>query len=81
MVWTERWDCLFRGAGWFVVLLTGLLVASLGLWEYGVHVQDSARLPWMLLALFLSSWTAFLGLAGLALLTMWLVVRASAVCR
>ncbi len=72
---TERWDCLFSGLDKVIGVITGLLVLSLGLWIYGLQVQDPSNVPQMLLALFLSSWIGAVGMAGTALIPLWLVVR------
>ncbi len=75
MTQTERWDCLFSGLDKAIGVITGLLVLSLGLWIYGLQLQDSSSMPQMLLALFLSSWIGVVGMAGTALIPIWLVVR------
>ncbi len=72
---TERWDCLFSGLDKVIAVITGLLVLSLGLWIYGLQLQDSSSMPQMLLAFFLSSWIGAVGMAGAALIPVWLVVR------
>ncbi len=72
---TERWDCLFSGLDKVIGVMTGLLVLSLGLWIYGLQLQDSSSMPQMLLAFFLSSWIGAVGMAGTALIPVWLVVR------
>ncbi len=72
---TERWDCLFSGLDKVIGVITGLLLLSLGLWIYGLQLQDSSSMPQMLLAFFLSSWIGAVGMAGAALIPVWLVVR------
>ncbi len=72
---TERWDCLFSGLDKVIAVITGLLVLSLGLWIYGLHLQDASNMAQILLALFLSSWIGAVGMAGTALIPLWLVVR------
>ncbi len=72
---TERWDCLFSGLDKVIGVITGLLVLSLGLWIYGLQLQDSSSMPQMLLALVPSSWIGVVGMAGTALMPVWLVVR------
>ncbi len=71
---TERWDCLFSGLDKVIGVMTGLLVLSLGLWIYGLQLQDSSSMPQMLLAFFLSAWIGAVGMAGTALIPVWLVV-------
>ncbi len=71
----ERWDCLFSGLDKVFGVITGLLVLSLGLWIYGLQLQDSSNMAQMLLALLLSSWIGAVGMAGTALMPVWLVVR------
>jgi len=73
---TERWDCLFSGLDKVIGVITGLLVLSLGLWIYGLQLQDASNVAQMLLAFFLSAWIGALGMAGTALIPVWLVVRA-----
>ena len=75
MTQTERWDCLFSGLDKVMSVIIGLLVLSLGLWIYGLQLQDSSNVPQMLLVLFLSSWIGAVGMAGTALIPVWLVVR------
>jgi len=72
---TERWDCLFSGLDKVIAVITGLLVLSLGLWIYGLQLQDASNVAQMLLALFLSAWIGVVGMAGTALIPVWLVVR------
>ncbi len=72
---TERWDCLFSGLDKVIGVITGLLVLSLGLWIYGLQLQDASNVAQMLLAFFLSSWIGAVGMAGAALIPVWLVVR------
>ncbi len=72
---TERWDCLFSGLDKVIGLITGLLVLSLGLWIYGLQLQDLSNVPQMLVVLLLSSWIGAVGMAGTALIPVWLVVR------
>ncbi len=72
---TERWDCLFSGLDKVMGVIIGLLVLSLGLWIYGLQLQDSSNVPQMLLVLLLSSWIGAVGMAGTALIPVWLVVR------
>ena len=72
---TERWDCLFSGLDKVMGVITGLLVLSLGLWIYGLQLQDSSNVPQMLVVVLLSSWIGAVGMAGTALIPVWLVVR------
>ncbi len=72
---TERWDCLFSGLDKVIGVITGLLVLSLGLWIYGLQLQDASNVAQMLLAFFLSAWIGAVGMAGTALIPVWLVVR------
>ncbi len=72
---TERWDCLFSGLDKVMGAIIGLLVLSLGLWIYGLELQDSSNVPQMLVVLLLSSWIGAVGMAGTALIPVWLVVR------
>ncbi len=72
---TERWDCLFSGLDKVIGVITGLLVLSLGLWIYGLQLQDASNVAQMLLAFFLSAWIGAVGMAGAALIPVWLVVR------
>ncbi len=72
---TERWDCLFSGLDKVMGVIIGLLVLSLGLWIYGLQLQDSSNVPQMLVVLLLSSWIGAVGMAGTALIPVWLVVR------
>ncbi len=75
MTQTERWDCLFSGLDKVMGVITGLLLLSLGLWIYGLQLQDASNVAQMLLAFFLSSWIGAVGMAGAALIPVWLVVR------
>ncbi len=75
MIQTERWDCLFSGLDKAIGVITSLLVLSLGLGIYGLQFQESSTVPQMLLAFFLSTWIGVIGLAGTALIPVWLVVR------
>ncbi len=72
---TERWDCLFSGLDKVMGVIIGLLVLSLGLWIYGLQLQDSSNVPQMLVVVLLSSWIGAVGMAGTALIPVWLVVR------
>ncbi len=72
---TERWDCLFSGLDKVIGVITGLLLLSLGLWIYGLQLQDASNVAQMLLTFFLSSWIGAVGMAGAALIPVWLVVR------
>ncbi|MDA2910790.1 hypothetical protein MYX04_07660 [Nitrospiraceae bacterium AH_259_D15_M11_P09] len=72
---TERWDCLFSGLDKVIGMITGLLVLSLGLWIYGLQLQDASNVAQMLLAFFLSAWIGAVGMAGTTLIPVWLVVR------
>ena len=77
----ERWSCLSKGLGSIMAVVGTLLAFSLALWSYGELAQDARSLPWILLALFLSSWTAVVGLAGSAVIPVWLVFRARNGCK
>ncbi len=77
----KRFDCLFRGTEGLMAVVAGLLLVSLSLWAYGTQIQAPADLPAALLALFLASWIGVVGLAGSALIPLWLLVRATTSCR
>ena len=77
-----KWfDCLFRGAEGLMAMVAGLLIVSVSLWAYGVQMQAPANVPATLLSLFLASWIGVVGLAGSALIPLWLLVRATTTCR
>ncbi len=75
MTQTERWDCLFSGLDKAIGVITSLLVLSLGLGIYGLQFQESSTVPQMILALFLSTWIGVIGLAGIAIIPVWVAAR------
>ncbi len=77
----KRLDCLFGGTEGLMVVVAGLLLVSVSLWAYGVQVQTPVDLTASLLALFLASWIGVVGLAGSALVPLWLLVHATTTCR
>ena len=72
---TGRWDCLFSGLDKVIGVMTGWRVVRVGLWIYGGQLQDASNVAQMLLAFFLSAWIGAVGMAGTALIPVWLVVR------
>ena len=81
MIKADRWDCLLRGMGWpagFVVVLF-LIAATLILTP--PHVLALDNVAYVILALFLVNWLYILAFAGLALIIIWLVIKATTLCR
>ena len=75
MMQTDRWDCLFSGLNTAMGVIAGFLVFSLGLGLYGLQFQEASTEPQMLLAMFLATWAGAIGLAGIALIPVWVAVR------
>ena len=75
MTQTSRWDCLFSGLDQAIGVIACLLVLSLGLGIYGLQLQEPSTVPQMLLALFLSTWVGVIGLAGIAIIPVWVAAR------
>ena len=75
MTQKKRWDCLFSGLDKVIGVIAGLLVLSLGLWIYGLQLQESSTVHLMLLTLFLSLWIEFIGLTGVAIIPVWVAAR------
>ena len=75
MTQTDRWDCLFSGLEKAIGVIASLLVLSLGLGMYGLQLQEPSTVPQMILALFLSTWIGVIGLAGIAIIPVWVAAR------
>ncbi len=76
-----RWDCLLKHVEGFVGIVVVLLLIGLGVELYVRLIQEQASFAGLLLLQFLASWIHVVGVACLALIPVWVLVRARMSCR
>jgi cytochrome c biogenesis protein CcdA len=74
------WNCVLKGFGWEIGVVTGLLVLSavLALFGSNLALDDFAG---TMRALYLAAWSYVLGLVGVVAIIGWTLVRAKARCQ
>jgi len=77
----RRWDCILTGTGRTFGVVDALLLLAAVLIVIPKHVLPLDSGAYVLLGLYLANWLIALGLAGLALTTLWVLIRATTVCR
>lgn len=76
---TSKWcRCLFKGTSWMLLSVAGLLWLST---ELELQALQQVELGGFLRAWFMARWAFILGLVGLAVLLVWLIIRAMTKCR
>lgn len=78
---TVRWDCLLKGAGLFMGIVSGFLLIGAALELYALQVPVQAGFAGVLLMLYLAFWLEASGITGLCLLLLWGLVRARTICQ
>lgn len=76
-----RRDCLLKGIETFLVMVTALLLISLGVELLVLQHLDEVGFAGIILVLFTTSWIAAFGIASVALIPVWLLVRAKISCQ
>ena len=75
------WNCVFKGFGWEVGLVAGLLLLSVVLALFGwERVLEQADFAGTMRTLSLAAWFYVLGLVGMVAITVWTLVRAQNRC-
>ena len=77
----NRWSCLFKGVGWIAGSVAGLFLVSDALELFGLRALAHKDIAEILLAHFLATWSFVLGLVGLAIIPVWLFIRAKTRCQ
>lgn len=82
MTHETQWKCLSEGNAWtFMKLSAILLVIGLGMEAYILLAHGADTLGEYIRLLFLASWSGIIGIASVALATVWLLMRAMTTCR
>jgi hypothetical protein len=76
------WNCVLKGFGWEIGLVTGLLLLNPVLALFGWKlVLEYADFAGTMRTLYLATWSYILGLVGVVAITVWTLVRARTRCQ
>ena len=75
------WNCVLKGFGWEIGVVTGLLLLSTVLALFGSNLALDEDLAGTMRALYLAAWSYILGLVGVVAITVWTLVRARKLCQ
>ena len=75
------WNCVLKGFGWEIGIVTGLLLLSTALALFGSNLTLDADFAGTMRALYLAAWSYILGLVGVVAITVWTLVRARKLCQ
>ena len=74
------WNCVLKGFGWEIGVVTGLLLLSTVLALFGSNLALDADFAGTMRALYLAAWSYILGLVGVVAIIVWTLVRARRLC-
>jgi cytochrome c biogenesis protein CcdA len=75
------WNCVLKGFGWEIGVVTGLLSLSAVLAWFGSNLALDADFAGTMRALYLAAWSYVLGLVGAIAITALTLVRARTRCQ
>ena len=75
------WNCVLKGFGWEIGVVTGLLLLSTVLALFGSNLALDADFAGTMRTLYLAAWSYILGLVGVVAITVWTLVRARKLCQ
>ncbi len=75
------WNCVLKGFGWEIGIVTGLLLLSTALALFGSNLALDVDFAGTMRALYLAAWSYILGLVGVVAITVWTLVRARKLCQ
>jgi len=75
------WNCVLKGFGWEIGVVTGLLLLSAVLALFGSNLALDADFAGTMRTLYLAAWSYILGLVGVVAITVWTLVRARTRCQ
>ena len=78
MTW---WNCLFKGVGWILASVAGLIWLRTALHLVAWEALSVADYGGFFRALYLGAWALIVCLVGLAIIPAWIIVRAKITCR